>query len=75
LQPVAPQPAKANTLRIEGTVVMFIFIDPRSFVILTDKDGAKWTVEWASAQSLRRQGVELTVSSQGITSQFLETQT
>ena len=42
---------------IEGTLVMFIFIHPHSFVILTDKDGAKWTVEWDSANVLRRQGV------------------
>ena len=26
-------------------------------VVLTDKDGAKWTVEWDSAKDLRRQGV------------------
>ena len=42
---------------IEGTLVMFLFIDPHSFVILTDKHGAQWTVQWNSAKVLRRQGV------------------
>ena len=51
------RPAKANTWTIEGKLVMFIFIDPNSFVILTDKQGAQWTVEWNSARVLRRQGV------------------
>ena len=55
---MSPQPAKANTLTIEGTLVMFVFIDPHSFVILTDNAGAQWTVEWVSAKILRRQGVE-----------------
>ena len=44
-------------LTIEGTLVMFLFLDPHSFVILTDRHGAQWTVEWNSAKVLRRQGV------------------
>ena len=44
---------------IEGRVVRFLFINPHSFVILTDKHGAQWIAEWDSANSLRRrQGVD-----------------
>ena len=54
---MSPHPAKARLLTIEGTLVIFLFIAPRSFVILTDSSGAQWTVEWDSAKTLRRQGV------------------
>ena len=51
------QPIKAKMLTIEGTLVMFLFLDPHSFLILTDSGGAQWTVEWNGAKVLRRQGV------------------
>ena len=41
---------------VEGTLVKFLFINPHSFVILTDKHGVEWTAEWESANGLRRQG-------------------
>lgn len=44
-------------LTTEGTLVMFLFMDPHSFVILTDRSGAQWTAEWNSAKVLARQGV------------------
>ena len=50
-------PTKAKMLTIEGALVIFLFIDPHSFLVLTDSDGAEWTVEWESAKLLRRQGV------------------
>ena len=54
---MSPKPAKDWMLTIEGTLVMFVFIDPHCFVVLTDSDGTKWTVEWESAKVLSRQGV------------------
>ena len=54
---MSPEFVKANMLTIEGTLVMFLFMNPRSFVIVKDKNGAQWTAEWESANSLRRHGV------------------
>ena len=48
---MSPEFAKANMLTIEGSLVMFLFMNPHSFVIVKDKNGAQWTAEWESANN------------------------
>ena len=49
-----------ETIHIEGKVVRILFRNPHSFIILREaghNEGA-WSLEWASAKKLSRQGIQ-----------------
>ena len=50
-----------QTVRIEGTVLQFVYRNPHSFVTIeaTDESGrsGRWEVEWASRLALSAQGI------------------
>ena len=58
------QPGKVYTLgettHIEGKVVRFLFRNPHSYIFLREAghDEKTWSLEWASAKKLSRQGVQ-----------------
>ncbi len=51
-----------ETTHIEGKVVRFLFRNPHSYVFLREAgdDERIWSLEWASAKKLSRQGVQAT---------------
>jgi hypothetical protein len=58
------QPGKVYTLKettsLEGKVVRFLFRNPHSYIFLREAghDERIWSLEWASAKKLSRQGVQ-----------------
>jgi hypothetical protein len=49
-----------DTTKIEGKVVRFLFRNPHCYVLLREAghDERIWSLEWASAKKLSRQGVQ-----------------
>ena len=49
-------------IKLEGTLVQFVFRNPHSFVHLEARKGngetERWAIEWTGAAALSRQGVE-----------------
>lgn len=50
-----------KTVRIEGTVIQFVYRNPHSFIQLLSSDKnrkeTRWTIEWAATLDLRKTGV------------------